>query len=121
MLIKRALMDEGLPIERIYLIPIPDININPLWIAHLKSYVPYFEKAYTHNVLVQRLMKDAGYKIDETALLERSSFSANHVRDLIRWDNDEWETLVPSGVVKMMKKYKMDERIKTVGNNMTKR
>ena len=121
MLIKRALMDEGLPIERIDLIPIPDININPLWIAHLKSYVPYFEKAYTHNVLVQRLMKDAGYKIDETALLERSSFSANHVRDLIRWDNDEWETLVPSGVVKMMKKYKMDERIKTVGNNTTKR
>ena len=39
MLIKRALLDAGLPVERIDIIPIPDININPLWIAHLKSYV----------------------------------------------------------------------------------
>ncbi|MFW9907312.1 MAG: nicotinamide-nucleotide adenylyltransferase [Candidatus Thorarchaeota archaeon] len=121
MLIKRALMDEGLPIERIDIIPIPDININPLWIAHLKSYVPYFEKAYTHNALVQRLMRDAGYLIDETTLLERSSYSANHVRDLIRWENEEWVTLVPPGVVELMREYKLDERIRAVGNNTTKR
>lgn len=121
MLIKRALLDEELPLERIDIVPIPDININPLWIAHLKSYVPYFEKAYTHNALVQRLMKDSGIIIDETTLLERSSYSANHVRDLIRWGNDEWVTLVPPGVVELMKKYKWDERIKEVGNNTTKR
>ncbi|MHA2423474.1 MAG: nicotinamide-nucleotide adenylyltransferase [Candidatus Thorarchaeota archaeon] len=121
MLIKRALLDEKLPVEKIDIIPIPDININPLWIAHLKSYVPYFEKAYTHNPLVQRLMRDNGILIDETALLERSSYSANHVRDLIRWNNNEWETLVPPGVVELMKKYDMVERIKAVGNNTTKR
>ena len=121
MLIKRALLDEELPLEKIDIIPIPDININPLWIAHLKSYVPYFEKAYTHNPLVQRLMRDSGIIIDETTLLERSSYSANHVRDLIRWNNEEWTTLVPRGVVDIMKEFKWDERIKEVGNNTTKR
>ncbi len=121
MLIKRAILDKGLPIEKIDIIPIPDININPLWIAHLKSYVPYFDKAYTHNALVQQLMNDSGIPIDETTLLERSSYSANHVRDLIRWGNEEWVTLVPPGVVELMKKYKMDERIREVGNNTTKR
>jgi nicotinamide-nucleotide adenylyltransferase len=121
MLIKQALLDEGLPMERIDIIPISDININPLWIAHLKSYVPYFDKAYSHNALVQQLFKDAGITLDETALLERTSYSANHVRDLIRWGNDEWETLVPKGVVELMKKHGFVERIRAVGNNTTKR
>jgi len=121
MLIKRVLVDEGLPLDRIDIVPITDININPLWIAHLKSFVPYFDKAYSHNALVQRLFKDAGIQLDETALLERTSYSANHIRDLIRWGNQEWKTLVPPGVVELMEKYQLDKRIKDVGNNTTKR
>jgi len=121
MLIKQALIDEKMPMDRIDIIPISDINIHPLWIAHLKSFVPYFEKAYTHNALVQSLLKDDGIILDETHLLERSSYSANHVRDLIRWGNKEWESLVPSGVVKLIKKYKLDERILKVGETKTKR
>ncbi len=121
MLIKRAMIDEGLPLDRIDIIPITDVNINPLWIAHLKSFVPYFDKAYSHNALVQQLFKDAGIQLDETTLLERSSYSANHIRDLIRWGNDEWKSLVPTGVVEMMEKYGLDKRIKAVGNNTTKR
>ncbi|MCK5389168.1 MAG: nicotinamide-nucleotide adenylyltransferase [Candidatus Thorarchaeota archaeon] len=121
MLIKQALLDAKMPLERIDIIPLSDINIHPLWIAHLKSFVPYFDKAYTHNALVQRLLKDAGIKLDETSLLERSSYSANHVRDLIRWNNKEWETLVPAGVVALIKKHKLDKRIIEVGESKTKR
>lgn len=121
MLIKRVLTDEGLPLDRIDIVPLSDININPLWIAHLKSYVPYFDKAYSHNALVQRLFKDAGILLDETALLERTSYSGNHIRDLIRWGNSEWKTLVPPGVVELMEQYKLDTRIKEVGDNTTKR
>jgi nicotinamide-nucleotide adenylyltransferase len=121
MLIKRALIDEGLPFEKIDIVPISDINIHPLWAAHLKSYVPYFDKAYTHNALVRELMKDAGIAVDETTLLERSYYSANHVRDLIRWDNSEWETLVPAGVVELIKEHKLDVRVREVGDTTTKR
>ncbi len=121
MMIKRVLMDENIPLERVDIVPISDININPLWIAHLKTYVPYFDKAYSHNTLVQRLFRDAGIKLDETALLERTSYSANHIRDLIRWGNDEWKTLVPPAVVEIMEEYELDQRIRDVGNNTTKR
>jgi nicotinamide-nucleotide adenylyltransferase len=121
MLIKRALMDEGIPLDRVDIIPVPDININPLWVAHLKSFVPCFTKAYSHNALVQRLFKDAGIELDETALLERSSYSANHIRDLIRWNNPDWQSLVPSGVVELMKKHGLDTRIRDVGDATTKR
>lgn len=121
MFLKQAIIDEGLPIENIDIVPIPDIHIHPLWVSHLRSLTPYFEKAYSHNPLVRRLLKDAGVELDETKLLERSTFSARHIRDLIRWSSDEWEELVPDGVVKLIKKHKLDERIREIGEIRIKR
>lgn len=121
MLIKRALMDEGIPLDRVDIIPLADINIHPLWIAHMKSFVPYFDKAYSHNPLVSRLLKDAGVKVEETKLLDRSTYSAKHIRDLMRWDNPEWESLAPEGVVKLIKQHGLDERVREVGEVRTKR
>ena len=58
---------------------------------------------------------------DSTKLLERSTYSGKHVRDLIRWGNDEWENLVPQGVVELIKKYKLHTRIQEIGEITTKR
>ncbi|MHA1769109.1 MAG: nicotinamide-nucleotide adenylyltransferase [Candidatus Thorarchaeota archaeon] len=121
MFIRRALLDEGISLERVCIVPLSDINIHPLWVSHMRSFVPYFDKAYSHNPLVKRLLEDAGIKTDSTKLLERSTYSARHVRDLIRWGNDEWESLVPEGVVKIIKEYKLDERVREIGETRTKR
>ncbi len=121
MLIRTALIDEGIPLERVCVVPVPDINIHPLWVSHTRSLVPYFDKAYSHNPLVKRLLEDAGIKTDSTKLLERSTYSGRHVRDLMRWGNSEWESLVPEGVVKLIKKYKLDARVKEIGDTTTKR
>ena len=121
MLIKRALMDEGLPLDKIDIVPLSDINIHPLWVAHMQSFCPYIDKVYTHNSLVTRLIKDAGLHHDVTALLERTYYSANHIRDLIRWENPDWETLVPLGVAEIIKEYGWDERIREIGDTTTKR
>lgn len=120
-LIKRALIDEGLPLERIDIVPIPDINIHPLWVAHLRSLVPPFEKAYSHNPLVRQLLRDAGIMVSETSLLERESYSGHHIRKLIRENNSSWEALVPPNIVKAIKEMKLDERIRAVGNIRIKR
>ena len=112
-------MDEGLPLEHIDIIPLPDLHIHPLWVAHLRSFVPPFELAFTHNPLVRRLFKDAGIKVDETKLLKRSAFSGRHVRDLMRWGG-EWEPLVPDEVVKLIREMKLDERMREVGETTTK-
>ncbi|MFW9974336.1 MAG: nicotinamide-nucleotide adenylyltransferase [Candidatus Thorarchaeota archaeon] len=121
MLIRQALIDEKLPLERITVIPLSDINIHPLWVSHMRSFVPYFDKAYSHNPLVKRLLEDSGIETDSTKLLERSTYSASHIRDLIRWGNNEWETLVPKGVAELIKKHKLDERIREVGEIRTKK
>ena len=121
MFIKQALIDEKLPLERITIVPLADINIHPLWVAHLRSFAPYFDKAYSHNPLVKRLLEDSGITTDSTKLLERSTYSGSHVRDLIRWNNSEWEKLVPEGVVELIKKYKLDSRVQEIGETRTKR
>lgn len=121
MFIRRALIDEKLPLERIAVVPVPDINIHPLWVAHVRSLVPYFDKAYSHNPLVKRLFEDAGVMTDSTKLLERSTYSGKHIRDLIRWGNTEWESLVPEGVVELVKKYNLHTRIQEVGEIALKR
>ena len=121
MFIRKALIDEKIPLERVCVVPVPDINIHPLWVSHTRSLVPYFDKAYSHNPLVKRLLEDGGIKTDSTKLLERSTYSGRHVRDLMRWGNDEWVSLVPEGVVKLIKKYKLDLRVKEIGDITTKR
>ncbi|MFW9800268.1 MAG: nicotinamide-nucleotide adenylyltransferase [Candidatus Thorarchaeota archaeon] len=121
MFMKQALIDEGLPLDRIDIVPLADINIHPLWVGHLRSFVPYFDKAYSHNSLVRRLLTEAGVKVYKTKLLERNTYSAKHIRDLILWDNPEWEVLVPDSVAKMIKEHKLDERIREVGEITTKR
>ncbi len=120
MFLKHALKEEGVPLDRVYIIPVPDIYINPLWIAHVTSLVPYFDIAYSHNPLVKKLFEDAGVKVDETELLKRNTYSAKHVRDLLRWDG-EWEPLVPDIVAELMKKHKLDQRVKIIGELQLKR
>lgn len=115
MQIKRALLDEKLPMDTIDVIPVPDINIHPLWIAHLSSLVPYFEKVYSHNPLVRRLVRDADITVGQTELLDRSEYSGKHIRRLIRQENPEWKSLVPEGVVAIIEEHNMDERIRQIG------
>ncbi len=120
MFLKYALMEEGISMDRMYIIPVPDVGINPIWISHLRSLIPYFDRVVTHNPLVKTLFRDAEIEVFETELLERNTFSAKHVRDLMRWDG-EWEPLVPPSVVKLIKEHKLDERVKAVGEARIKR
>jgi nicotinamide-nucleotide adenylyltransferase len=120
MFLRNALMEEDMSMKDISVVPVPDVGINPIWISHMNSLIPYYDRVVTHNPLVKTLFRDHGIEVFETELLERNTFSAKHVRELMRWDG-EWEPLVPDSVVKMIKKYKMDLRVKNVGEARIKR
>ncbi len=113
-MIKATLIEERLPLSRIDIVPVPDINIHPLWVAHLRSLVPPFEKAYTHNPLVRQLFKDAGVTVDNTSLLEREQYSGDQVRSLMR-QNGAWDQLVPPVVARFIRENRLDERVRMVG------
>jgi nicotinamide-nucleotide adenylyltransferase len=117
---KLALLDEDAPLERIDIVPLSDIHVHPLWVSHLKSFTPHFEKAYTHNPLVRSLFRDAGVPVDSTKLLKRANYSGSHIRSLMR-SGGKWETLVPEAVAKFIRENSLDVRVREVGTTTTKR
>lgn len=92
----------GLGIEKDhYILPIPDVNNNSLWVSHVKSITPPFQKVYSNNPLVKRLFKELGLEVVSPPLYNRSEYSGTEIRRRMIYGED-WKELVPSGVVEVI-------------------
>ncbi len=98
-------------IFQFYLVPIEDVNSNPLWVAHVESLTPKFNNVYTNNPLVTRLFKEKGYEVQSMDLMNRSAWSGTRIREKIL--NDEnWEKDVPEIVSELIKEIDGVQRLK---------
>jgi len=112
-MISEALADEGVPLHRYIIVPIPDIHNNGLWVAHVKAFCPPFDVVYTRNPLSKRLFDEAGIKVRQQPLYDRHKYSGTKIRERILKGGD-WEGLVPKGVARVVKKIGGVERLKSV-------
>jgi len=112
-MIEGALADEKIPLHRYMLIPIPDINNNALWVAHVKAFCPSFDVVYTRNPLSKRLFEEAGVHVKEQPLFDRHKYSGTLIREEMI-NGGGWEALVPKGVTRVIKKIGGVERLKSV-------
>ena len=94
-MISSSLESEG--IYQFYLVPIEDVNSNPLWVAHVESLTPRFNKVYTNNPLVRRLFGEKGYDVHSMELMNRDSWSGTHIREKIL-SGENWKDDVPQPV-----------------------
>ncbi len=109
-IIKETLLDENIPFEAIYIIPVPDTGIHPIWVAHVQSLVPSFDVVFTHNKLVEKLFTDKGIKVQHTRLLDRAHISGTEIRKKIA-KQENWEQYVPPKTAELIKKKRLDLRI----------
>lgn len=84
-----------------YLVPIEDVNSNPLWVAHVEALTPKFESVYTNNPLVSRLFYEAGYKVKSVPMINRKDWSGTKIREKIL-TGDDWRKDVPTEVSKII-------------------
>jgi len=112
-MISEALADEGIPLHRYVIVPIPDIKNNALWVSHVKAFCPPFDVAYTKNPLSKRLFEEAGVKVKEQPLFDRHKYSGTAIREKMIKGQD-WESLVPKGVARVVKGIDGIERLKSV-------
>ncbi|MCI4350427.1 MAG: nicotinamide-nucleotide adenylyltransferase [Thermoplasmata archaeon] len=82
-------------------IPIPDIHRHSLWVAHVVSLVPKFERVVTNNPLTRLLFERAGYEVDGVEWVERDRFQGSVIRAALR-EGAPWESLVPPAVAKYL-------------------
>jgi len=94
-------LDE-LGITHYFLIPIVDINRYSVWVSHVRSLVPPFQVIFTNNDLTARLFAEAGVEVVRPKMYSREKYTGRKVRSIMLQQGN-WEALVPSGTVKVVK------------------
>lgn len=110
MMISRSLEDLDL---YYYVIPIPDIYRNAIWVSHAVSMTPPFSVVYSNNPLVSRLFFEAGFEVKYSPMYNREEYSGTEIRRRIL-AGEEWESLVPEAVIGVIDEIKGVERLKAV-------
>jgi len=111
LMISRSLEDED--IFDYYLIPINDLSVYSEWVSHVESLTPPFDVVLSNNPLTQRLFQEKGYSVKEVPFFNRKEYSGREVRRrMIAGEN--WQELVPRGVVEVMEEIKGAERIRQI-------
>ena len=104
---------KAVSLERVDVIPIPDIHNNSLWVSWVKSLTPNFHVVVGNNPLVGLLFEQAGYSAVYTPDFNRESMSSTEVRKLMAHGpvfhptdpakTLKWENMVPDGTVEFLK------------------
>ncbi len=111
LMLTKALREYNIDPSRYYIIPLEDISCNSLWVGHVKMLTPPFCKVYSGNSLVQQLFEEENIPYTQPHLFNRKEFSGTEVRKRMLND-DDWESLVPSSVTKVIHEINAVERIK---------
>lgn len=124
-LIEESLKEAKIPSEKYLIIPIRNINNYALWVNHVNSYVPPYTRLYTGSKLVKACYEGKYSKTHiankvgpELIQLKRIlNISGTKIREAIL-KNKNWEKMVPPAVVKLLKKWDIQTRIKTIKDTM---
>ncbi|MDR0778845.1 MAG: nicotinamide-nucleotide adenylyltransferase [Methanomassiliicoccaceae archaeon] len=108
-MISNSLKEEG--ITNAYIVPIEDLNRSSVWVSHVVSMSPPFSVVYSNNSLTRRLFIEAGYKIEDSPLYNRSEYSGTEVRRRML-SGEDWRSLVPKAVTAVIDDINGIDRIK---------
>ncbi|MFQ6013139.1 MAG: nicotinamide-nucleotide adenylyltransferase [Thermoplasmata archaeon] len=112
-MIRAVLEEEG--VEGVQIVPVPDVGDHSLWLRQLLSLVPPFEAVVSHDPLTRRLFEEAGRRVLDRPLLDRSLLSGSEIRRRIR-EGEDWEELVPPAVRALIQEVDGVERIRALGD-----
>jgi nicotinamide-nucleotide adenylyltransferase len=101
-------------LARTAVVPVEDINRYPLWVAHVESRCPKFERVYSRNSLTAALFRQSGYEVVEHDYHQRDQCSGTEIRSLMT-SGKPWEKHVPKGVAAYIKEIGGAERVKSIG------
>jgi len=106
-----ALEEAGIPSNKYSLVPIPDVNIHRLWVAHLTSLTPSFQIVFSKEPLTVTLFREAGFKVEPIPFFNREIYSATEIRKRML-SNEDWSSLVPRSVALFVRRIKGEERLR---------
>ena len=110
-MIRLALEEAKIDGSKYYIIPIRDLRIHDLWVAHVVSQTPRFEVVFSNEPVTSRLFKEAGFRVEPIPFYDRETYSATEIRErVVR--GESWDKLVPASVATYIKSIFGDERLR---------
>lgn len=113
LMITRALAHLDCPY---YVIPIEDIKRNALWVAHVRSMIPPFDRVYSGNPLMVRLFAEVGIPVESPAMYERETHCGTAIRKLML-NGEPWEHRVPPAVASVIREIGGVERLQQIAGS----
>lgn len=96
-MIRRALLEAGVDLGKLWIVPVPDVHLHMLWVSAVEGYTPKFNALYSNESLTRRLFTEAGYKVKDIPLFDRKVYMSTIVREKML-KGDSWTKLVPKSV-----------------------
>ncbi|NHJ02159.1 MAG: nicotinamide-nucleotide adenylyltransferase [Candidatus Heimdallarchaeota archaeon] len=112
-MIHESLKEAEISLDQVFVITIPDLFRNSIWIHHVRSYCPPFTRAYTNNNHTRRLFKEAGIDVKPTGVFNRTDFNGSKIRELML-EGSRWQKMVPKAVIKIIGTIDGIERIRNI-------
>lgn len=94
-------------------VPLADIHRHALWVAHVRSLLPTFQRVYTNNPLTRQLFEEAGYDVESPALVDRARLEGVQIRALLARD-DGWAERVPPTVAAFLREIDAPARMRAL-------
>jgi len=113
-MLREGLREVGVDLGRVIIVPVPNIENNAAWVAHLRSFTPPFHVAYSGNPFVRLLLRDFGVEVRDHKLFEREKYNSTRIREMMIKGDPSWEELVPKSVAKIIKDVGGIERMRII-------
>ncbi|MEM4717209.1 MAG: nicotinamide-nucleotide adenylyltransferase [Desulfurococcaceae archaeon] len=110
-MIYRVVINNNL-VGRVWMIPIPDINMPLTWTAYVLSLSPRVNMVASGNPQTLYLFEWIGFKTKKTRLLDPARYHGTRIRDLMITGSDEWRDLVPVEIVEYIDEIRGVERVR---------
>ena len=118
-MIHDSIKEEGIDLSRCFIVAVENQFNIATWAAYLKAALPKFDNVYSGNEYVVMLLADFDYSVLPPKFLDREKYNATKIRTMIINDQD-WQSLVPKGVIKKIIEINGIKRLKTISGSDTK-
>lgn len=102
-------------LQKIILIPVPDIGTHMLWTYNVDLLVPRYNTVFTNDPFTSMLFKERGIEVVQPQMISRECLSATEVRYRMAKDKN-WQELVSVPTVKLIDEINGVDRIKKLYN-----
>ncbi len=115
-MVRLALREAKIDPERYYIIPVRDLHIHKMWVAHVVSQSPEFSIVYSNEPLTSTLFREEGIKVEPIPFYNRNTYSSTEIRRRML-ENDSWRELVPPKVADYIDEIRGVERIRDLAKS----